>query len=144
MSPDHPSDVLGALPRTRPHRRSAKRPARPTGGVTPAAKTSKATPAKARTSETTPAKARTQAARATNPRKTGQPSTPARRPRSAPLPQPAQPSGVPDAPRGPRPEPEGGVPVLRTAVGAAAELAEIGVSLSTRVLKRAVGRFPRP
>ena len=133
MSPDRSSDLLGALPRTRPHRRSAKRPARPTGAAGTEA------PAAPQTSEAPPAKARKQQGRAP---KT---STSARRAgtRSAPLPQPAQPGGVPDAPRAPRPE-ETSVPVLRTAVGAAAELAEIGVSLSTRALKRAVGRFPRP
>jgi hypothetical protein len=34
--------------------------------------------------------------------------------------------------------------VLRTAVQAAAELAEIGFTLSAKALRSAVGRLPRP
>ena len=90
MSDEHPTDLLGALPRTRPHRRSDKRPAR-----------AAAEPARVK---------------ATAPR--------AKRP-----PEPAAPTSV---------------PIVRTAVQAAAELAEIGLSLGARALRGAAGRLPRP
>jgi hypothetical protein len=37
-----------------------------------------------------------------------------------------------------------GTDILATAVQAAAELAEIGVTVSARMLRRAVSRLPRP
>jgi len=60
------------------------------------------------------------------------------------LPQPAQPRGVPRSAQPRRPEPATEVPVLRTAVQAAAELAEIGLTLSAKALRGAIGRLPRP
>jgi len=67
------------------------------------------------------------------------------------LAQPAQPRGVPAGPRtrrpaasAPRSEPASPAPILGTAVQAAAELAEIGLALSGRALRRAIGRLPRP
>jgi hypothetical protein len=61
-----------------------------------------------------------------------------------PLRQPAQPRGVPTTPRGRRPAPPPGRDVLGTAVQAAAELAEIGLSLGARALRGAAARVPRP
>jgi hypothetical protein len=60
------------------------------------------------------------------------------------LAQPAQPRGVPKANQADRPEPTTELPVLRTALQAAAELTEIGVTLSGKALRRALRRFPRP
>ncbi len=88
-------DLLSALPRTRPHRRSAKRPARAAGPAQDEpAKNAAAPPAALRSEQT------------------------------------------------PKPGPTVGV--LGTAVQAAAELAEIGLSVSARALRNAAARFPRP
>lgn len=133
VSGDQPSKVLGGLPNTRPHRRSDKRVSR---------------------------------------RPESEPAAPAptarRRTASTPrLRQPAQPSGVPKTPRGrppaerphrgPRsrgrtaasaPDPGStrspGRDILGTAARAAAELAEMGLSVSARALRNAVDRLPRP
>jgi hypothetical protein len=43
-----------------------------------------------------------------------------------------------------RPAPPSGSNALGTAVQAAAELAEIGLSLSTRAVRNALARMPRP
>ena len=65
-------------------------------------------------------------------------------PHPRPLRQPAQPDGLPTTPRKPPPEPTGGVDIFETAVHAAAELAEIGLTISARAIRRAVERLPRP
>jgi len=130
MTKDQPSDLLGQLPRTRPHRRSANRPARKVEASGAAAEAS-GVAAKAPPQD--------------------------RAKRSKPLAQPAQPRGVPARPRARRPAPakpaaetsagrppSAPAPILGTAVQAAAELAEIGVALSARALRRAIERLPRP
>ena len=123
MTEDRPSEVLGALPHTRPHRRSQKRAARPpaNGADRPPANEAQTAPE-------------------------SRPSSPRRRtaPRKQPLRQPAQPAGTPAAPRARKPAPAGRPDVLGTAVQAAAELAEIGLTVSARVLRGAVSRLPRP
>jgi hypothetical protein len=128
MPDERPPEVLTALPRTRPHRRSNKRPTRTTEP--------RATEPKATESGTG------DAIRAT--------------PKPPPLRQPAQPAGTPDAPptRKPAddplsPEPSAsrlpsGTELVGTAVQAAAELAEIGISMTARALRRTVSRLPRP
>jgi len=59
--------------------------------------------------------------------------------------QPAQPAGVPPTPPRPgQPEETTGRDILGIAAQAAAELAEIGLSVSARALRNAVGRLPRP
>ena len=108
---------MSALPRTRPHRRSGKRAARP--GEPPKAKP--------------PAAKRPQPARETRARSPGER-----------LRQPPQPAGTPAPPRPRKPVPASGVEILSTAVQAAAELAEIGLSLSARALRNAVSRLPKP
>jgi hypothetical protein len=123
MPDERPPEVLTALPRTRPHRRSNKRPTRTT--EPPATEPGTGDPVRAT-------------------------------PKPPPLRQPAQPAGTPDAPptRKPSddplpPEPSGsrlpsGTELVGTAVQAAAELAEIGISLTARALRRTVSRLPRP
>jgi hypothetical protein len=79
---------------------------------------------------------------------------PARRPRrrkSETLRQPAQPPGFPPAPRDPaaaprelKPDTPSSRDVLGTAAQAAAELAEIGLSMTARALRNAVARLPHP
>lgn len=64
--------------------------------------------------------------------------------RPSTVPQPAQPPSVP-----PTPHPRGPVQppardLLGTAVQAAGELAEIGLSISARALRNVVVRLPRP
>ena len=135
MSDDRPTDVLGALPRTRPHRRSAKRagpaataptkdPTQPTAPARPTAPAKQAAPAKP-----APAAARARA----------------RKQVSEPIRQPAQPDGTPSQPRANRiPVPPSGAEILGTAVHAAAELAEIGLTAGARALRSAIARLPRP
>jgi len=92
MSDEPPSKVLGALPRTRPHRRSDKRAA-PTGDLVSV--------------------------------------------KHPPTPAPGTQASM-------NTPPPAGANVLGTAVQAAAELAEIGLSLSARALRGALSRLPRP
>lgn len=187
MSDQRPTDVLGSLPHTRPHRRSEKRAPRP------------ATPTPA--TDGSPIGESTPTARpkpAAKPNDKAKPATKRR-----PLEQPPQPAGVPSArPRRPlaagkagnpstatghkpatgaqrksattaqrkpataaqrkrataaqrksaaaqRSEVQpssrtGGTDLLGTAVQAAAELAEIGLSVGARAVRRAVSRLPRP
>ena len=125
------SDVLSALPHRRPHRRSDKRAARPAvaktadPGSQPAAATSRAKP---KATSTEPA---------TKP-------TPATRPAPKRLRQPAQPAGAPPSPRSRASVPSTGADVIGTAVHAAAELAEIGLTAGARALRNAVARLPKP
>jgi hypothetical protein len=173
MSDDTPSDVLGSLPRTRPHRRSTRRAARPAGGNGNGAPTVEAPPkparkvaAKAQSPAKPKAKATSSAAKKTATRaarpttsgnvratttgtarpattRTARAATP-RRPKPTRLRQPAQPAGTPTTPRNRKPVPTTGADVVGTAVQAAAELAEIGLSVSARAVRRAVSRLPRP
>jgi hypothetical protein len=160
-----PNDVLGGLPRTRPHRRSDKR--KPPAGAAsqpgrapkPKAATLKApTPkAKARATakaKTTPAK-NAPASRKPAPLRDASAKPKAKRER---LRQPAQPAGTPargpasarsparrSAPEPPRrAAPPSGGQIVSTAVQAAAELAEIGLTASARALRTALSRLPRP
>jgi hypothetical protein len=180
MSDEQPSDVLGALPRTRPHRRSDKRgspraettpPERDNGAPpeqtahapepaddtpAPAAAPAADAPAPAADDPTGPeqlaAAAKAPSARARKPtaKKTTAPKqrsarasepSPQARPR---LRQPPQPAGTPSRAPDAKPIPARGTDLLGTAVQAAAELAEIGLSLSARAVRSAVSKLPRP
>ena len=116
MSEEPPPGVLGGLPRSRPHRRSAKRPAR----VEQAA-------------IAVPAPAAPKAAPRAKPKP--KPKNAAVRPKATPMRATATPSPPP---------PERQPAVLGTAVQAAAELAEIGLMASARALRGALSRLPRP
>jgi hypothetical protein len=128
MSKEPKPGVIGSLPRTRPHRRSDKRPA-PVGApplesqaqepeVVKAAAPPKAKPVK----KTVPTPRAPKVAKPT--------------PSAAGEPKPA--AATPAPPREPSPG------TLETAVQAAAELAEIGLQLGARALRRAISRLPRP
>ncbi|HZU40225.1 MAG TPA: hypothetical protein VE992_04200 [Solirubrobacteraceae bacterium] len=200
--PKQPQEILTALPRSRPHRRSAKRAVGPgeggaeqsvgpgEGGAkqsakaaapSPAAKPSAPSPAKAPARRQPSARAKTStrgepSARGRPPAGAQPPAAPEppaqaqslRRPRTAvragareaPLQQPPQPRGLPPKPTRGRPPaerrplppkpprrattPERRPDVVATAVQAAAELAEIGLSASARALRGVVSRLPRP
>jgi len=131
MSNEPKPGVIGSLPRTRPHRRSAKRP--PPAGAPPLDSQAQepevvkaAAPAKAKAARKPAAKPRAAASTRTGPRAkpAAAKSTPA--------------TAAPAPPREPTPG------ALETAVQAAAELAEIGLHAGARALRRAVSRLPRP
>ncbi len=136
MSDPRSSDVLGSLPRTRPHRRSQKRPERPP----PTTDEPKRPPA-ARKPPRKPPRGATSLR--------GKPRQPSER-----LTQPAQPAGAPrgsaaKAKKAPTAAPRPAAPrerpdLVATAVQAAAELAEIGLTVGARALRAAVSRLPRP
>ncbi len=146
MSDERPSEVLGALPRTRPHRRSDKRATRsekenPAAAVTPEAvdavqaAIAAAEPVRAKATAKPPAagKAETKTTSAAKAKfkapATAKAADAARAKIAAPTADPVK-SRRTDA--------------LGTAVQAAAELAEIGLSASARAIRRAVSRLPRP
>jgi hypothetical protein len=146
MSNEPKPGVIGSLPRTRPHRRSDKRPA-PAGappldsraqepalvkGAAPAT----ATPAKKAATKPRAAKAKpaTSRPRAAKPK----PAAAAPKQATAAKPKPAATTPAPSPARVPSPG------ALETAVQAAAELAEIGLHAGARALRRAVSRLPRP
>ena len=129
MSDERPSDVLGALPRRRPHRRSDKRAAPASATATREAPA----PRKARAPRKAPA---TRSAPVSQVPKAAGPER---------LRQPAQPAGVPPtAPAVDRTDHGTGRDVLGIAAQAAAELAEIGLTAGARALRNAVARLPRP
>jgi len=158
-SPERGAEVLSTLPRSRPHRRSSKRPAPGASAVVdPPAPAGPPAPERPAPAAAPPAPAASSA-----PAAAGGPAAPgARKPAPAAhrrraggterperLRQPPQPRGLPPKPdRAPGAQPEltdAGRPALvATAVQAAAELAEIGLTLSARALRRAVSRLPRP
>jgi hypothetical protein len=144
MSDERPQDLLGGLPRTRPHRRSQKRPARDARQVEtpaqPAKPPSGKPPARAKRAPAARKPASNGPERAAQPRER---ATPARgRPRLA---QPAQPPGTPRVPRREIPaSPPAAGDVVSTAVQAVGEIAQIGASLGARALRNALRRLPRP
>lgn len=160
VSDEKPPDLLSSLPRSRPHRRSDKRAAKPAGPQPPATEQGPPDPPKTprpRTAAANPAAAKRKhsaaaGARAKAPSRAQGKRSPAAQAKSSPrrakpnsprLPQPAQPPGTPKpAARGSQPEHRSDP--LSTAVQAAAELAEIGLSVGTRALRQALSRLPRP
>jgi hypothetical protein len=142
MSDERPSQVLGGLPRTRPHRRSEKRAAPAGGGTTRAA-----TPAVRPTAPaSSPPSDREAVARLASDREAvaAPGATKRSTPSSARVRQPAQPPGTPSATSAPRPVPAARLDLLGSAVHVSAELAEIGISAGARALRGVVARLPKP
>lgn len=137
------SEVLSALPHRRPHRRSDKRAARPAKADAAAPATT--TPKTTSNASAPRAKSKSAAPKAkTASTKPAAKPTPATRPAPKRLRQPAQPAGAPPSPRSRGSVPNTGADVLGTAVHAAAELAEIGLTAGARALRNAVARLPKP
>lgn len=124
MTDDREPEILGNLPRTRPHRRSDKRSSAGQANGRRTAASAKRSPNG------------TSAAR--------KPAAAASRARSQPLRQPKQPAGAPPAPSSRRPRPASGSEIASTLVQAAGELAEIGLSAGARAIRNALARLPRP
>ncbi|MGZ6627345.1 MAG: hypothetical protein ACXVE8_17315 [Solirubrobacteraceae bacterium] len=141
--------VIGARPRTRPHRRSDTRAA-PLGGAPPvdgqSAKPAAAPKPRAVKPAAAPKPRAAKPAAAPKPRAAKAAAAPKRspaaKPRAATPAATAPPAATPAPPARPAPEPSPGV--LETAVQAAAELTEIGLHAGARALRRAVSRLPRP
>jgi hypothetical protein len=153
MADQRQSDVLGALPRTRPHRRSAKRPQR-TGETAakprkPARTAGPATRPSRNPATAQPGRAKAKPRAVTSSRSGPRPvagarSAPTSKSKADRLRQPPQPRGIPRQPRSPVPPTPERPEILGTVVQAAAELTEIGLSLGAHLLRRAVARLPRP
>ena len=162
MSDQPKPGVIGSLPRSRPHRRSDKRPAPATAATSEPAVpvTAPTTQSRAAKPKRKPAAAKPTAAaakpRATSARPKAAPSprvAPSPRaapsphvapnPQAAPSPQVAPSPSATSAPKAPAEAPPSPGP-LETAVQAAAELTEIGLHAGARALRRAVSRLPRP
>ena len=148
--------VLGNLPSTRPARIGRRREGTPSSGAATAA------PAKPRASAAKPA--------ATQKNKAARKPGAAEKPTAAPKPRAAKPDTAKPAPTAPATKPRAvrsgspslkrtpggrttappasgppkGAELVTTAVQAAGELAQIGVTDGGQVLKRAVRRIPKP
>lgn len=147
MSPEKPDagtgtgsgkggDVMSSLPRTRPQRPSRRRESGRAGDTRAKAKPTPRAAAKAAPTKASRARAK--------------PSAKASRAASArPKPQGVRPSAATQAagskppPKRP-PSPPSGTDLVGTAVQAAGELAQLGLTLGTRALRDAVKRIPRP
>jgi len=147
---DGDRDVLSNLPRSRPHRRSAKR-----GGVTAttteATQASEAPESAAGTAKPAdrPKAARKPAAAKAQPRTTtraagadaGARAQRLRKPPPPPSPLPPK-AGKTEPPKGEHQA--SGTELIGTVVQAAGELAQVGLTIGGQVLKRAVSRLPKP
>jgi hypothetical protein len=139
MSPEPEPGVIGSLPRTRPHRRSAKRAGSP-AGAPPVDSQSAAEPEVVKAAAK-PKRVAANAPAAARPKRAASAAETVAKPkRTAASPKPPTAEAPPPAPVSA--DPSHGV--LETAVQAAAELAEIGLHASARALRRAVSRLPRP
>jgi hypothetical protein len=149
MADRRTSDVLGGLPHSRPHRRSEKRGSRPiaddaTGHEAPP---QDITPNRVPGRSRAPGRATGSRPTTASSKQTGGAAPKAATPKSAArsrISQPAQPGGTPRTPRADQPEPQDRPDILGTAVQAAAELAEIGLTVGARALRTAMSRLPRP
>ncbi len=158
--------MLTSLPRTRPVRRSAKRGDRPAidgaarasakpvsarkpraakaaAGAAPA-KPAAAPRARSRPGSTAGAKPKPTAARTARPRAAAPPTAGAERPRVPPQRKvPAAGYATPD-PRAGEPHATAGAELISTSIQAAAELAQIGLTVGRQTLRSMLDRLPKP
>jgi hypothetical protein len=126
--------VMGNLPSTRPARIGGRRPSRNGEAAKPAAAKPKKAPARKTAAAKKPAATATKPtapAKATKPRavRSGSPALKAKRQSAPPRPEPATPPK--------------GTEVVTTAVQAAGELAQIGLTLGGQMVKRAARRLQK-
>jgi hypothetical protein len=140
---DDRNEVLTSLPRSRPQRRSSKRAAAPAGegaAVPTEPRVAKVAATAAR--ESAGAKPKAKAAPKPKPKAAAKPKPKATAtPRPRPKPAPAPPREEPAARRV---EPPTGADVLQSAVRAAGELAQVGVTIGRETVKGVLRRLPRP
>lgn len=147
--------VLSGLSRTRPQRRSNKRPGRPKAASATAASAPASTPAtpatpKSRAKAKAPARGKAKApakAAATPPKKTAPAAERPARKQAAEA--PAVEVGRTAEPQAQRPtvaaaEHNGGVDLIGQAINAAGEVAHLGVDLGRQVAKGILSRLPKP
>jgi hypothetical protein len=126
--PDSDREVLTSLPRSRPVRRSAKRGDRPAAGDPVRASPTPAAPRKPRA-----------------PKPVGETGSGKPKPRPA-APQrkgPAAGDAAPDA-RSAEPDGSAGAELISTTIQAAAELAQIGLTVGRQTLRSMLDRLPKP
>jgi hypothetical protein len=147
---DSDREVLTSLPRTRPVRRSAKRGARPDGTSGATAAPRRAASAKPRTAKASAAKpkagkktTRTAATKtATTTANAARPA--AERPRVAPK-RKVPPAGyAAPSSRAEAPPASGAAELIGTTLQAAAELAQIGMTVGRQTLQSMFDRLPKP
>jgi hypothetical protein len=126
--PDSDREVLTSLPRSRPVRRSAKRGERPAPGDAARASATPVAPRKPRAGATPP---RPSAERPAPPRVAPQ--------RKVPAAGYAAPDARADATAG-----SAGAELIGTTIQAAAELAQIGLSVGRQTLRSMLDRLPKP
>jgi hypothetical protein len=135
-SKDASKSVMGNLPSTRPARIGRRREGEDGEAAKPTAAKPKATAAKPKAAAAAKPKAATSKPAASKPRavRSGSPGLKTKEKKAAsPPPSKARPS-----------EPPKGAELVTTAVQAAGELAQIGLTLGGRAVKRAVRRLPKP
>lgn len=152
-------EVLRSLPATRPQRRSARRDraakapaatpksaAAPKGSFPKSAETAKPSAASARAAAK-PARKRAAAGAAAAKRPSGGAKRAGAKPTGARLKgvRPSEATRAASSTPGERPaNPPEGIELVGTAIQAAGELAQLGMSLGTKALRGAVRRIPRP
>jgi hypothetical protein len=142
---DDRNEVLTSLPRSRPQRRSSKRAGTPAGEA-PAVPTEPreakvaATAARESAGAKPKPSAKPKAAAKPKPKAAPRPkATAAPRPRPTPAPAPPR-----EEPAARRVEPPTGADVLQSAVRAAGEIAQVGVTIGREAVKGVLRRLPRP
>jgi hypothetical protein len=121
-------EVLSSLPRTRPQRRSSKR-----AGAGKAAAPKRASASTKRAAKPRPRSAGAKAGTKPTAVRPSAATSRARRPTTRPTPPPRRAAQSPS-----------GSELVGTAIEAAAELAQLGLSVSTRAVRGALSRIPRP
>jgi hypothetical protein len=147
---DDRNEVLTSLPRSRPQRRSSKRAGTPAGegaAVPTEPRVAKVAATAARESAGVKPKPKAKAAPKPKAAAKAKPKAAAPRPKATATPRP-RPKPAPAPPReepaARRVEPPTGADVLQSAVRAAGEIAQVGVTIGRETVKGVLRRLPRP